>query len=126
MTKAGIIEASDHKTKKIRIPEWNDHVFIRTLTGAEHDAFEEMITGPQQKMLRLNFRGRFAALVLCDENGDQLFTTDADIQALGQKSTRALDRIITAGRRLNRLTAADIKELEGNSEGGPSDASGLN
>ncbi|MGH2437502.1 MAG: hypothetical protein ACRDFA_10955, partial [bacterium] len=58
-----------------------------------------------------DIRATLETLTVCDESGAPVFSL-ADIEALGQKSCAALDRICEVAQRLNRLTAADIDELK--------------
>lgn len=120
-----ILATDDSKVIALQIPEWNRKVHLRVLSGAERDRFEASIA-PDPKTGRKamdNFRGRFAALVLCDEKGERVFT-DQDAVHLGRKSAQALDRILAAGMRHNELDAAAVEEAEGKSVGDPSSASG--
>jgi hypothetical protein len=48
-----------------------------------------------------------------DDKGNRLFT-DADVKALGAKSSRALSRCVRAAQRLNGLTGADLEDLAKN------------
>jgi len=125
LSKTEILSASDQKTLLIEVPEWDGDVFVRTLSGAERDALDVTWRGIAngERAATLNFRARFAVLVLSNEAGDRLFT-DADADALGKKSGVVLDRVLTEGFEFNGMGKDDIKELEGNSEAVPSGGSG--
>ena len=56
----------------------------------------------------------FAAMVLCDADGAQLFTKAGDVERLGRKSAAALDRILDAGMKLNRIRPEDVDDAEKN------------
>lgn len=120
-----ILAALDAKVVRLEVPEWKTTVFLRVMSGGERDAFET-VCQPDPKTGRkslINFRARFAAIVLGDEQGNRIFT-DADIPALAKKSARALDRILEAGMKHNGFSESDVEELEGKSESGQSVDSG--
>jgi hypothetical protein len=63
------------KIQKLAIPEWGGEVYIRALSGADRDAFEECIVSEQQKaevekrtFFPRAIRARFAIYAVCDEN----------------------------------------------------------
>jgi len=120
LTKEQILKAKDTETKKVSVPEWGGEVFVRTLSGTERDGFEQDIIehkGDSRKVNYKNMRAKFCALTICDEKSNRIFT-EADVNALGAKSAKALDRIFTVAQKLNGLGPDDIEELAKNSEGG--------
>lgn len=117
LNKEAILAASDLKQEIVNVPEWGGEVIIRTMTGEERDAFDSEMIRDEKRSLK-NVRARFLSLILCDEKGNRLFD-DKDISALGKKSAAALDRLFTAGQKLNRLSNEDIEELAGNSAPSP-------
>jgi hypothetical protein len=123
LTRDQIIKAVDAKTEEVSVPEWSGTVLIRVLSGAERDRFEQEWNLGKGKGGIANFRARFAALVICDEKGARLFD-DKDVGTLAVKSSIALERVCNAGFALNKLTADDVKQLVGESEGDRSSASG--
>ncbi len=128
LTAKQILEADDIKTERLAVPEWGGDVLVKALTGAERDAFEEeiiQIKGKKTTMNRQNFRARFVAASLVDEDGKKLFTPD-QIKALGQKSAAALQRVFDLAADLSGLSDEDEDELIKNSEGVRSEDSTLN
>ena len=111
LTKVDILAFDDLKKEPLNIPEWGGDVYIRVMTGTERDKYEEWAINSGKSLQGI--RGRIASLCLVDENGVRLFTDD-DVDALGQKSGAALERIVTAIMKLNAVTAADVKEIAGN------------
>ena len=125
LTRDQILAAEDLKRETIDVPEWGGDVIVRSLTGAERDAFEDSVVRQRGKTRELNLRNQGARLVslsLIDESGTRLFS-DGDVEALGRKSAAALDRVFAAAQRLSGLTENDIDELAKNSESGQSDSS---
>lgn len=110
-----ILSADDLKRESVSVPEWGGEVLVRTMTGAERDAFEAAIGGGKARQVNTaNIRARLVALTVVDEAGARLFA-DGDMEALGRKSAAALDRCFSVAMRLNGLSAKDVEELEKNS-----------
>jgi hypothetical protein len=125
LTREQILAADDLKRETIPVPEWGGDVIVKSLTGAERDAFEDSVVKQRGKSRELNLRNaraRLVSLSLIDEAGNRLFT-DADVELLGKKSAAALDRVFSAAQRLSGLTENDIDELAKNSGSGQSDSS---
>lgn len=118
-----ILAVRDGKTEELEVPEWGTKVWIRTLSGRERDALENLIYQGNKKGGAANIRAEFAVRCLSDADGKRLFA-DPEAKALGEKSAAALDRIFEAARRLNKFDQRDVEELEKNSESGQSDNSG--
>jgi hypothetical protein len=49
-----------------------------------------------------------------DENGERLFKSSEDVEALGGKSARALSRIFNRALEINGFGANDVEKLEKN------------
>lgn len=118
LSKDDILKADDLAKETINVPEWGGDVILRTMTGEERDSFDSEMIRDEKKTFK-NIRAKFLALIICDEQGNRLFS-DKDVEALGRKSGAALDRLFSAGQKLNKLTDDDVKELEGNLEAGQS------
>jgi len=113
LTKKQILSADDLPKEKVEVPQWSGHVWVRTLTGAERDRFEQtLLDGKNVNMA--NVRARLVVLTAIGDDDKRIFD-DADAQALGDKSASALDRIYAVAQRLNGLTATDVEDLAKNS-----------
>lgn len=117
LTADEILNTPDLPTKRVRVPEWKADVLIRCMTGRERDGFESWLLsartddgGPP------NVRARFLSMTICNEEGGLLFTP-AQIDALGDKSGAALERVFFEAQKYNRVTPADLAELQGNLDG---------
>lgn len=106
-----ILAAKDLETKmeRVEVPEWGGAVFVRVMTGSERDAFEGHFATRKYD----NLRAFLAVCCVCDEKGVGLFLP-TDVKSLGEKSANALDRIFPVAMRVNRLSSADIEDLEKN------------
>jgi hypothetical protein len=119
LSKAKILAAKDVKlSEAIPVPEWGGDVYVRTISGTERDKFEEAYS--EQKMKA--FRVRFLVLTLADESGERLFG-DADIDALGNKSSVVINRLFDKAWQHNAFTDAAVEALGNDSPTAPSEGS---
>jgi hypothetical protein len=125
LTKDAILTANDLVTEDVEVPEWGGAVRVRSISGAERDAFEQAIVTRKGKNVTTNManiRAKMVALSLVDESGQRLFS-DSDVVALGRKSAAALDRVFSVAQRLAGLTDTDVDELAENLEAGQNEGS---
>jgi hypothetical protein len=111
-----ILNASDVQQEDIYVPEWGTWVHVRGLSGRERDGFEaEMVDqrGKSRATNLRNIRARLVALSVVDDAGQRMFQ-HADIDALGEKSARALDRIFGKAMELSGLRQQDVEEMAEN------------
>ncbi|HET8684974.1 MAG TPA: hypothetical protein VFM54_24340 [Micromonosporaceae bacterium] len=108
-----ILGADDRRYEEVECPEWGGAIRLRSLTGAERDAFEAQTVqqrGKDQRLNLLNVRSRLVVACAVDAEGQQLFSAD-DVRALGRKSAKALDRCFEAAQRLCGMSEEDVQEL---------------
>ncbi len=127
---AAVMEAKDLPTRRVDVPEWGGHVFVKTLSGVERDSYEQICENAQKQSPKrrkhMNVKGLKALLVVMatvDAEGTPLFKRE-DVPALNRKSGKAIDRIFQVAAELSGLSEEDIEDLAKNSEGGRSDDSG--
>ena len=128
LTKKQILDAPDLKTEDVEVPEWGGTVRVRALTGTQRDAYQFSIVHVENAKAvtdMTNVSAKLVAFSIIDERGNLLFN-ESEVEALGQKSSAALDRVFTVASRLSGLTKADIEAIAKNSGGVPSDASTSN
>ena len=119
LSKAKILAAKDVKlSEAVPVPEWGGDVYIRTISGTERDRFEEAYS--EQKMKA--FRVRFLVMTLADEAGERLFA-DADIDALGNKSSVVINRLFDKAWQHNAFTDEAVDALGNGSPTAPSESS---
>ena len=123
-----ILSAADLDKELVPVPEWGGEVWIRALTADERDSYEAAMiwvdtsSGRPKAIPKFEkIRASLVALCIVDEEGERLFNEN-DVDALGAKSAAAVDRLFDVARRLSRLSAEDIKELVGDLEETPDDA----
>jgi hypothetical protein len=115
LNKEQILGATDIKYQVVPVPEWGGDVRIRSMTGADRDAYEQwMISRNTDSGVKLdNLRARMAAISIVGDDGERLFADD-DIAALGKKSAAALGRVFDAVTALNVIAPADIEAVAKN------------
>ena|SRR3990167_3060342 len=122
-----ILKADDLPKQKVEVPEWGVTVWIRTMTGAERDAFESenwKVKGQEVTHNRQNFKARLVGRTLVDENGVRIFN-DAQLGELGSKGAHVLDRLAEIAGKLSAISKKDEDEILGNSNAGPSSGNGI-
>lgn len=112
LTREKIIACLDLKQEKVETPDWEGgYVYVRTMTAGDRTAWEIQ----QQGKTRNDIRASLAALTICDEQGNLLFTPE-DVGLLNLKSGKVLSDIFTVAAKLNGILPSDVDELEKNSE----------
>jgi hypothetical protein len=127
LTRAQILGSQDLRTERVDISEWGGHVFVRTMTGTERDAFEAGLLqrrngGSLERSLE-NYRARLLTYVVVDDLGAPIFAREDDAKALGEKSIAALERLFNVATRLNAITEQDVRALTENLASGRSGSS---
>lgn len=111
-----ILQAQDIQQETVRVPEWETSVIVRGLNALERDDFEASWFTEDEKPKRnlANVRARLCVRCIVDESGSRVFS-DADADALGKKSGKAMDRVYAVASKLSGLGAKDVEELAKNS-----------
>lgn len=125
LSKQAILAAKDIETKDVDVPEWGGCVRVKALTGSERDAFEQETVARKGKNVETNLRNiraRLVVLAVVDADGNRLFGYH-DIEALGKKSAKPLDRLFTVAMELSGIRDEDVEELAKNSVSDQSDDS---
>lgn len=110
LTREAFFLARPPQLERVEVPDLGSFVWIRPMTAGERDAFE--VT--HERTGGKDFRARLTASVCCDETGKALFDS-ACVPSLSQLPASTLQPIVEAAIRVNRLSPADVKELEKNS-----------
>ena len=123
MGRDAILRAAALRTEEVKVPEWADPetgadtVLVRELRGRERDEWEASLAVQRgREMVRdtANIRAKLAALSIVGEDGEPLFTL-RDVNALGELSAAALERVFEVASRLSGLNPADVEEMGKNS-----------
>lgn len=115
LTRDQILAANDLPSKEVDVPEWGGKVRVRSITAKDRDEFEQALIAARQakRFAPENVRARYVAACIVDKDGKPMFT-GKDVEALGQKSYAALERVYQAATSLNADSADAIEELEKN------------
>jgi hypothetical protein len=117
LSKDDFLAISYVKTEEVPLPEVTSSIFVRTMSGAEREKFEEACTKDLP-----NIRARLIVATACDAQGERIFS-EAHLAAVTSKPAVMLIRIFDAAAKLNGLSKADVDELEKNFAAIPSDGS---
>lgn len=112
-----ILKASALKTEEVPVPEWGGSVLVRELNGRQRDEWEASLAvqrGRQMVPDVANMRAKLVARTVVGADLKPLFTQQ-DVNALGELSAAALDRVFDVASRLSGLNEADLEEMQGNS-----------
>lgn len=135
LTAAAILATDDTKPVMVPVKEWNGPVFIRVMTAAEREAFEnewsalreaasqgeDAVKGAVRKHSG-TIRAHLLCYCLCDEAGNRLFTAEQTAE-LAKKSGKVVGRLFTIAQQVNGLVDDAVEEAEKNSEADRDDAS---
>lgn len=111
LNRDAILESNDLISEEVQVPEWGGSVFVREMSGADRDAWEASLINDKGKTNLENIRARMVSFCVVDEHGNRLFS-DKDVDLLGKKSGKALDRITSVAQRLNKLTDKELQEVK--------------
>ena len=126
-----ILAADDRPFLDVATPEWAkagvETVRIITMSAADRDEWEAAAliarAGKEGTDRLRNLRAELVARCAVDpETGDRIFASD-DVEALGRKSAKTLDRLFSAATELNAVGESDLRALEKNSARGPAGGS---
>lgn len=115
-----ILAARDIEVREVFIEEWDTHVRVRGLNARERDDYEASIMtgkGKNRDVLTRNMRAKLIVRCVVDEAGKPIFG-ERDVEALGEKSAAALEKIFDVARELSGLAENDMEELLKNSASG--------
>lgn len=122
LSASAILEKKDYTIKRVEVPEWDGHVYVRGMFGVERDRWEteaaysqdmraERKSGSIKLAPEINLRGLIAVQSIVDKNGKRIFRgTQSEVERLGHKSALALDRVCDVATELSGLTAATGKK----------------
>lgn len=106
------LSKSKRRIETIALPSGIGTVNIRAMTGAERDELVEFITAAGKSTAGI--RGLMAALSICDGDGERLFPS-SDAATLNETmDSRDLEAIVDASRKLSRIGADEIEEVQKN------------
>ena len=122
MDKQSLIEEDDLPVRKVETPEWkkNPVVYVRMLDGPELIALAEFSKAgngdkEEDEKLAEQYMWRFAAYVICNEDGLRMFTND-ELSSLSRKKPNVIRRLVNEAQDHNGMTVKSHKAAVKNSE----------
>lgn len=122
LTREAFLSLDTRPKARVPLPEHNTEIYVRTLTAAQREEWEDYSSGAGTAKPKCLIRASLVAMAACDKQGRPLFTL-ADIPAISEMGSPFITRIFEAALGLNRVAKEDVDALEGNSEASPSDSS---
>ena len=108
-----ILEIDDIVFEEVDVPEWGGKLLVRSLSGAERDAYElsiVVIKGTKTSLDMSNMRARLVSMsVIDDKKTRKRVFSDRDVTKLGNKSGKALDRVFTACQKISGLESDSLQ-----------------
>lgn len=117
LTRDMILKADNLRTEEVPVPEWGGSVLVRELRGRERDEWEASLAVMRGKAMVpdvANMRAKLVARSVVGEDGEPVFTQQ-DVNALGELSAAALNRVFEVASKLSGLDEKDLEEMSGNS-----------
>lgn len=123
LTRDQILDCDDNPGEEVDVPEWGGSVLVRGMTGTERDRFElGMVVHKDNIEALAGLRGKVVSWCTLGEDHKQLFTA-ADIDRLGRKSGRAMDRVYSVALRLSGVNEKATAKAEADLTAGQNGAS---
>lgn len=129
LTAQQIIDADDILHEDVPCPEWGGDVRIKMLDGNELDAYRREYKEANDAHYSRGFceditgRELFLSHVCCDESGGRLFNA-SQVEALGKKSCKALERLYSRALALNYPSTEELRKNSSTGESGGTDTPG--
>lgn len=109
LTASEILNLDDRIVEKVKCKEWGGDVFVRSLTTDEAIELNAQIGGStDSRALMLHQLAAF----MCDEKGVTLFASAEAATKIIDRKPVVLNRIITAGQRLNRAESQEDEKAK--------------
>lgn len=109
LKREAILAASDLGTTDVEVPEWGGTIRVRQMTLRERGEFAKRATGEDAAVVG----AWLISAVAVDESGAPLFKPE-DVKELEKRSWKALDRVVAAILKLNRLTDEAVEDAAKN------------
>lgn len=127
-----VFAAEDREYAEVPTPEWADGdedagIRLQSLSGRERDKFEASMTeakgnGKMRRNLD-NLRARLIALCAVNEDGSLMFKSSGQVEMLGNKNVKPLQRLFDKCQELSGMSDDDVEELTKDFVKAPDEAS---
>lgn len=120
LTREQFLSRKPRTIERVELPELKDHVFVRSLSGTERDAWENANlvrnrgTGKRRNEVSFDIRvenskSHLICISMCDESGNRLLQDD-DIVAIGEQPSIILNRIADVCMRISGISQQDLED----------------
>lgn len=110
LTAADLLAAPISAPTPVDLPELGGRVFVREMTAAERDQFDEGIRDDSGK-LRDGYRAQLVAATVCDADGKLLFRPEQAAELAGRGASLVV-KLARVAARVNALTAEAVEEAK--------------
>jgi len=129
--KKAILEVDDLQKIEVDVSEWwpsIGSVYVSEMSADARDEFEQYLAEVSRQQRDQNkqyahIRGPLCAMCIVDANGERAFAFE-DMEKLGKKNARALDKVFEEANKLNKVFGAEREDVEKNSETATEESSG--
>lgn len=94
LSKDALLAVQDCLTKEVEVPEWGGSVKLRQLSALDSDEYVKRLTAKKENVTTAYQSCELLSLAIVDEEGNRLFVTEADKQALSKKNFAVLTRLV--------------------------------
>lgn len=109
-----LLGLDDRKVVEVTVPEWGGRVVrVAAMSAFDRDQWETQNYQAIKAGARRNVRAALVARCVVDETMVRVFADD-DIEALGQKNAKALDRLFDVASDLNGLNEKSAEAVAKN------------
>jgi hypothetical protein len=112
--------AGGRRREKVSVPELGGDAYVQVITAAQRERWEDAFVGKAAHPRIV--RPLLVAMAACDGRGVPLFTED-DVHAIAGLPITVVEPLFDAAVRINKVAAADVEKLEGESEASRSNGS---
>lgn len=109
-----VFAANDIETIVVEVPEWDLKLRIATMRSDHWEQYQRSLIDVEGKEVSMvNMLAKFISFCAVNADGDLMFTPD-QVELLGKKSYRALDRVRREAEKFNRIGIAGLEDAAKN------------
>lgn len=118
-----ILASKGIKREPVEVPEWGCTVYVKTMTGAEREAWAKSLLGADKKPDPQEFQAKLVVRTLVDEDGEPIFEPGDAATLHREHSAAVIGTLFKAADKLNALGLEAVEQAEKNSESAQTEGS---